>query len=91
MGMEINEPRGHDEPVGINHLPSIVVVEFTDLGDLAVLNTDIGLVTRNLRPIDDRSTFHNSIELCHSYPPFWECLPLGLLAVGSDVNLSDPK
>jgi hypothetical protein len=68
--MEINEARGHDEPISINHLLPIVVVEFPDFGDLTVFDADIGLVTRDPCSVNNGSAFHNSIELWHSYPPF---------------------
>src|SRR5712691_13368574 len=65
MGVEINKPRGHDEPAGIDHLGRVAAVEPTDLGDLAILDANVGFIPWHPRAIDDRATFNDGIELCH--------------------------
>jgi hypothetical protein len=41
-----------------------------DFGNLAILDANIGTVTRQSCPIDNHAAFNDCIELCHKVPPF---------------------
>src|SRR5262244_2866170 len=91
VGVEINKPRGHDEPAGIDHLGRLVAVEPADLGDLAIFDANVSLVAWHPRPIDDRAAFYDGIELWHAslLTGFFGEFPRpDILAVAIDVNRS---
>ena len=94
MGVEIDEARGHDESVGVDHFGRVVVVELPDFGDLTVLDADIALIARDPCSVDNGSALHDSVKLWHSYPPFLctgNALVPGLLALARNVKLYEPK
>src|SRR5437870_519170 len=64
--MEINKSRSDDEAAGINDFFGIAAVETADLGNLAILNTNVCPITRHTSSIDDRAIFNNRIELRHN-------------------------
>src|SRR5215831_16067124 len=65
VGMEINKPGGHNQPAGINHLGGIAAVKAANLGDLAILDANVGTVPRHACAIYHCPASDQSIKLCH--------------------------
>ena len=66
VGVQIDESRSNDLPAGINLFFGVAAADFPNLSNLTVLDTKVGLVTRHLRPVDDRTVLNHCIELRHT-------------------------
>src|SRR5687768_14208881 len=66
MSVKINKPGGDDEARRVHDFRRIAGVEPADFGNLAILDSHVGLVAGHPRPIDDRAIFNNGIELRHN-------------------------
>src|SRR5712691_9615455 len=67
--VQVNEPRRHNQARGIEHFGSVMTLQPADLGDLAVLDPDVGPVAWHSRAVHHRAASDDSIELCHTNPP----------------------
>jgi hypothetical protein len=63
--MEVDEAGHNIEPARVNRLVSLVRLEIADFGYLAVLDPDIGAVTRHPGAIDHHATSDDYIEFGH--------------------------
>jgi hypothetical protein len=63
--VQIDEPRGDDQPTGIEHLVALVILESADPGDAAVADGDIVPVSGASRAVHDGSTTNDLIEFSH--------------------------
>jgi hypothetical protein len=66
VGVEINCAGSNDVAGGIEYLFGVATFETTDLGNLAVLDAEVGLIAGHARPIDNRAAFNNGIKLWHN-------------------------
>src|SRR5262245_57065017 len=71
VGVQVNEAGRDNLPRGVEDLGGVTAVEPPDLGNLAVLDADVGFVPWHPRPIDDRAALNNRIELCHMTLLYW--------------------
>ena len=55
VGMDVDEPGGHDETVGLNRATTRVV-DGAEAHDAAVTDADVGAEAGRSRPVDDRSS-----------------------------------
>ena len=58
MRVQVDKARRDDQAVGIDHLRRFVRRDPADLGDLAVLDSDVVAETRGQRAVDDHPAFH---------------------------------
>ncbi len=65
MRMQIDEARRDDLALRVDRLVRRMFLQIADLGNLAVLDPDVGLVTRQPRPIDDHSAADDYVKFCH--------------------------
>ena len=65
MGMQVNAAWRDDQPSGIENLLGIAIFEATNFGDLAVFDTNVGLLAWHTGPIDNPAIANNRIELSH--------------------------
>src|SRR5713226_6387979 len=63
--VQIDRPRSDDQSRGIQHLFGIAALQAANLGNLAVLDPQVGVVRRHQSPIDNHASLNNHIELCH--------------------------
>src|SRR5579872_3547493 len=68
MSVKIDEAGSDIQPAGVNGLFSLMGLQITDLGDLAVLDTDIRTVARHPCAVDYRATSDGEIEFRHVGP-----------------------
>ena len=62
VGVQVDRARSNNQSFGIEHLRPIAALETANLGDLAVLDTDVGTITRQPRPVDNRAPSDDSVE-----------------------------
>jgi hypothetical protein len=65
VGVEINEAWRDDEAIGVDDFLREAIPAATDLRDLAVLDPQVAMETRDARSVDDRSTFDLNIVFGH--------------------------
>src|SRR5262249_24459417 len=65
MRVQVDGPRGDNEPLGVQHLGGAAALEVADCGDLPVLNAEVSTVPWHPRTIDNRPALDQRIELCH--------------------------
>src|SRR5690242_8603787 len=65
MGVQVNVPRSHDLPGGIQDFGAVARIEPADFGDFAVFNANIGLIARDASAVDNHSVFNNCVEFSH--------------------------
>src|SRR5713226_8823840 len=63
--VQIDRPRSDDQSRGIQHLFGIAALQAANLGNLAVLDPQVGVVRRHQSPIAHHASLSNHIELCH--------------------------
>ena len=69
MGVQIDEAGHDDHAAGVDHLVCLrCAFQIADLRDLAVLDTDVGLITRQPRAVDHHSTSDDYVEFRHEIP-----------------------
>src|SRR5262249_47772867 len=69
MGVQINETRSNDQPVGINRLFCEAWRFAANLGDFTVFHPDVSAATRRSRSINNCSTLDVEIKISHRFPP----------------------
>src|SRR6185369_15426058 len=69
MRMQIDEPRGHNEPVGVERFLSRVRFKLADFGNLAIFNSDVSKLTRRASAINNCSTLNDYIKFRYDCPP----------------------
>ena len=65
MSVQIDEAGRDNQPVGIDDFLREALSAATDLRDLAVLDPQVTVKTRDSGSVDDRSTFDLNIEFGH--------------------------
>ena len=65
MGMKIDEARRHVHPGSVDDLGGLMLLELADLGDTAVLDSDIAFEARHPGTVDDGPAPNNGVEFRH--------------------------
>ena len=70
MGVEVHEARDHVEAVRIDHLFRFMRLQLADPSDPALLNAEVGLITRQTGAVDYHAASDNDIKLRHDLCSF---------------------
>ena len=65
MGVKVDEARRHVHPGSVDDLGGLMLLELADLGDAAVLDSDIAFEARHPGPVDDGPAPNNGVEFRH--------------------------
>ena len=69
VGMQVYEPGGDDQAIHVDDLLGKAGRLPAELGNVAIANPHVGLVSRRPRPVDHRSAFNVEIKLSHRWFP----------------------
>ena len=69
MGVQVDEPRGDDQPLGVNHPFRHAVGPAADLSDPSVFDPHVASKARDSRTIDNCPTLDVDVVLRHIQPP----------------------
>ena len=67
--MQVYEPGGDDQAIRVDDLLGKAGRLPAELGNVAIANPHVGLVSRRPRPVDHRSAFNVEIKLSHLWFP----------------------
>jgi hypothetical protein len=65
MSVQVDEPRRHVQPAGIDDLSGLGSLQVSYGGDYAAFDAKVGFVPGVTRPVENHAVFDHDVELRH--------------------------